>query len=84
MDDGRGQGQALLQAQRQGAGQIVAAVLQAHQAQDFGDPLLQPVPGQAVDPAEEVQVLFGGEVLIEGKALRHVADNVLDPVGFPG
>ena len=83
MDDGRGQGQALLQAQGQGAGQVVAALLQVHQAQDLGDPLPEPVGGQAVDPAEEVQVFLGGQVLIEGEALGHVADVLFDPVVFP-
>ena len=39
--------------------------------------------GQAVDPAEEVQVFLGGQVLIEGKALGHVADVLFDPVVFP-
>ena len=44
---------------------------------------LQPVGGQAVDPAEEVQVFLGGQVLIEGEALGHVADVLFDPVVFP-
>src|SRR5208337_2536934 len=83
VDDGRGQGQPLLQPQGQGAGQLPAAVLQAHQAQDLGEALPEASHRQTVDSPKEIQVFLGGQVFIKGKALGHVADGLFDAVVFP-
>ena len=44
---------------------------------------VEPGRGQAVDPAEKGEVFLGGQVLIEGKTLGHVADVVFDLGVFP-
>ena len=84
MEDGDGEGQLLFPAQRKGADQRVALGLEAQFAEHLvglaGDvPLLQ-----AVDAAEETQVLPHLQVLVEGELLAHVADVPLHLFGLGG
>ena len=83
VEDGDGESQLLLPAQGKGADQRVALGLEAQLAEHLvglaGDvPLLQ-----AIDAAEEAQVLPHLQVLVEGELLAHVADVPLHLLG-PG
>src|ERR1044071_707948 len=51
------------------------------QRDQFCPPLSQAGPAQSLKPAVKVQVLRHGQFIIEGKLLRHVTDQALDPVG---
>ncbi len=77
MQDAGRQGQPLLPAAGQRAGQLVLARRQLQPFQRAGRPgLLQPV--EPVDAADELEVLANGEILVETEALGHVAGLALD------
>ncbi len=75
---GAGQRQPLLPAARQLAGQPVLLALEARHVDGPGLALAGLGTAQAVDPAEEAEVLPDGEVVVEAEALAHVADAALD------
>ena len=77
VQDRAGEGQALLPAPGQLAGEPVLAALEARHVQRPGLALARGRAPQAVDPAEEAQVLEDGEVVVEAEALAHVADALL-------
>ena len=59
-------------------GARVLAALESGHLEDEAAPLFEPAAAEAVDAAEERDVLIDGEIAIEREALRHVADAALD------
>ena len=84
MHDGAAQRQALLPAAGQQLGDGGAAVGEARHAQHVLLAFRAHVFGDAVNPAEEVDVLFHGEIVVERELLRHVADVLADLFGILG
>jgi hypothetical protein len=74
MHDGAAQGQALFQAAGQQPCDGGAPVDETRHAQHVFFALRTQMLGNVVNPAEEIDVLFHGEVVIERELLRHVAD----------
>ncbi len=75
------QRQALFPGARQGSGKLLLAPLERTQSLDRFASLLLGV-GQAVEVRHEFQVLADRKILVERKALRHVADARLDQVAL--
>src|SRR5581483_1830304 len=75
-----GQRQPLLPAAGEGAGQLVAAVLQPQRLDRSLDALAAAV--ERVDAGDEGEVLLDRQVLVEREALGHVAGAALDLVGL--
>jgi hypothetical protein len=76
VDHAGGQGQALLPATRQRPGQLLLARGQAQLLQRLVHGRF--AVGHFEQPCDEVQVLANGEVVVEAKLLRHIADLALD------
>ena len=75
---------ALAPAGRERAGQRVLATAKTGHVEHEGAPRGEPLAAQAVDAAEERDVLIDGQLLVEREALRHVADAALDAFGIAG
>ncbi len=89
VQDRRAEGNALLPALRQAAGQLVFFALQTRERKDPALLLFALLFRNAVDSGEKVQVFLDGHVVIERKLLRHVADLFPDfgraeSTGLPG
>src|SRR5690606_27278106 len=78
VDQGLGEAQAPDHAFRILAQATPAGVAQADHLDELADALVQDLPGDAEDLAEEAQGLLGVEELVEVGLFRQVADAVLD------
>ena len=56
---------------------VVGPVGETHDREDVVDPAAERLAGQAVEAAEELQVLAGGQVVVEGELLGHQPDGGL-------
>src|SRR5262249_19474998 len=80
---GGGEGQPLLPAPGELGGQPVPVGIEAGEADGPLPPLPVPLAAQAVGRREEVEVLEGGQVLVERELLGHVADPAPDLLAAP-
>ena len=80
---GAGEGQPLLPAAGQLAGEAALLALEPGRADGPRLALAGRGPVQAVDAAEEAEVLAHREVVVEAEALAHVADLPLHALGVP-
>src|SRR5262245_19671873 len=80
MHDAGGERQPLLPAARQGAGELMLPLAEAEPLQRAVDLLADRF--QPVEPRHEFEILPDRQILVEGEALRHVADLELDPVAL--
>ena len=71
--DRAGQGEPLLEAERQRAGVDVEARPEVEGVDHAGDGLAAPGAGEAVGAGEELEILAHAEIAVERKLLRHVA-----------
>src|SRR5439155_25693471 len=74
MDERARQLQAALHPARQPAGLAAPNVPQADELEDFPDALSPTPPEHPEQARNEIDVLAGGQVLVQGEGLRHVAD----------
>jgi hypothetical protein len=79
MQPGTGQRQALLQAARKTAGAAAGAVGEAHLFEHFGDAARG--VGDAIEPGVEVEVFFGGELVVERQLMAAKAEPALEVSG---
>ena len=82
VDDGDGESQLLLPAQRQGIDQCVSFVLQIKDPEQFVRLRFQLFFRQTVDAAVQTDILPYLQVAIKGKLLAHIADMPLDQFRF--
>ena len=84
MHDRAAQSQALFPAARQQPRDGGAPVREAGHAQHVLFAFRAQVLGNAINPAEEVDVLFHREIVVKGELLRHVADVLANLFGILG
>ena len=82
VDDGDGESQLLLPAQRQGIDQCVSFVLQIKDPEQFVRLRFQLFFRQTVDAAVQTDILPYLQVAVKGKLLAHIADMPLDQFRF--
>ena len=78
MENGAAEGEALAPAAGKIARERRFAPVQAGHVEDELPPCRQPLAGEAVDSAEELDVLVDRQQLVERELLRHVADAAFD------
>ena len=78
MHDGGAKGDALLPAARQASGDQLFLAFESREIENPAFLLFEFFRGDTVDAAEEIQVLGDGEVVVERKLLRHIADLLAD------
>ncbi len=81
VEDRAGESQPLFPAPGQRLGDEIFLALQARGLNRPRLALAHRRAGEAVDPAEETQILNDGQIVIETEALGHVADPVLQGLG---
>ena len=74
VDEGAGELEAALHPARQLAGLAAADIPQVDDLQDLADASPAPTPEHPEQAGDEVDVLAGRQVLVQGERLRHVAD----------
>ncbi len=77
VEEGAAEGEALAPSRRDILGETVARLRQAGHVEDPGDPFRPFLLRHAVHPEVEAEVFEGGQILVEGELLGHVADGVL-------
>ena len=78
--DAGGEREPLLPAAGERAGELVLAARQAEAVERLVDGLAE--VRQRIEPRDELEVLADRQILVEGEALRHVADLALDRLGL--
>ena len=74
--DGRAERHALFPAAGQAADQLMLLALETGKLEHPANLLLPLVLGHTVDAGKEVQVLIDGQIVVQRKLLRHVADSL--------
>src|SRR5260370_1342084 len=74
MQHRRAERESLLPTAREQTGAALEVRRDVRELDDRVDPLLELLPGEAVDASVEIEVLADGEIFVQREALAHVAD----------